>query len=162
MLYTEHDREVIRSMLRRRWLMTAIPSALILIAAIVIFVMGRMERSDTLWMLTAALTVVGGGYFLFFYGVLVHPARIYRTHLGYMLEGRMRVTTGVYKSFSPETTDHDGLEAHAMLLNIGDKDDPEDDRLFYYDALKPAPAYPLGTRVTVKSNDKMVSSITEA
>ena len=38
----------------------------------------------------------------------------------------------------------------------------EDDRLLYYDAEKPAPAMPIGTRVRVESNDKMVCGIWEA
>ena len=38
----------------------------------------------------------------------------------------------------------------------------EDDRLFYYDDEKPAPQLPIGTRVRVESNDKMVSGIWQA
>ena len=85
--------------------------------------------------------------------------RIYRKHLTYMLNGRMRVTTGVFKSFSEDVSDREGLDCYAMLINVGDKDDPEDDRLFYYDVHKPAPEMPLGTMITVHSNDKMVSAI---
>jgi len=45
-----------------------------------------------------------------------------------------------------------------MMLNVGSTDDPEDDRLFYYDVHKPRPECALGTMVTVHSNDKMVAS----
>ena len=72
---------------------------------------------------------------------------------------RKRTTTGVYKFFSEDIYDRDGLECHSMLINIGEKNDPEDDRLFYYDAYKPAPAFEMGEKITVISNDKMVSSI---
>ena len=51
------------------------------------------------------------------------------------------------------------MEVYAMLLNVGTRNDPEDDRLFYYDAYKPLPAMPIGTRVTVESNDRLVSSM---
>jgi len=46
-----------------------------------------------------------------------------------------------------------------MLVNVGERNDPEDDRLFYYDAYKPLPAMPIGTRVTVCSNDRLVASM---
>jgi len=94
--------------------------------------------------------------------VYVRPALIYRKHVRYMLHGRMRQTTGLFKSFSEDVSDREGLECHAMLLNIGEKDDPEDDRLFYYDSCKDRPAFAIGERVTVLSNDKMVSSMVKA
>lgn len=161
-MYTQEDFEQIKAMVKKRWLVAACPAAAIVLAGIVLFVLGRIARSSSMWILTAALTVIGGGYFLFFYGVYVRPARVYRTHVDYMLNGRMRETTGRFKSFSEEISDREGMECHAMLLNVGEKDDPEDDRLFYYDALKARPEMPLGTKVTVRSNDKMVASIERA
>ena len=149
-------------MLHKRWLVTLIPSLLMMAVGVVIFVYGQLNLNDVLWMATVALTLLGGGYFLFFYGVYVRPARIYRKHVMYMLNGRMRETTGVFKFFSEDVSDREGLECYAMLLNIGEKDDPEDDRLFYYDKYKDRPAFALGDRVTVLSNDKMVSSIKAA
>lgn len=158
-MYTQDDYNDICRMLKKRWWITTIPAVVVLAAAIVIFVYGQLNRSDTLWMVTSALTLLGGGYFLFFYGVYVRPVRIYKRHLTYMLHGRMRQTTGVYKAFSEDVSDREGLQCHAMLINVGDKDDPEDDRLFYYDVHKERPAIPFGTSITVHSNDKMVSAI---
>ena len=34
----------------------------VLIAAIVVFVVGRIHRSSSMWMLTSFLTILGGGY----------------------------------------------------------------------------------------------------
>ena len=48
-----------------------------------------------------------------------------------------------------------------MLLD-GGSGEAEDDRLFYFDDEKPAPAMPVGTRVRVVSNDRMVIDIREA
>lgn len=158
-MYTQDDYNVVCRMLKKRWWLTALPAALLLIAAVAVFVYGQLNRNDVLWKLTVLLTVIGGGYFLFLYGVYVRPVRIYRKHLTYMLNGRMRVTTGVFKSFSEDVSDREGLDCYAMLINVGGKDDPEDDRLFYYDVHKPAPEMPLGTMITVHSNDKMVSAI---
>ena len=161
-MYSDKDWAEINALLKKRWLHTLIPSGILLAAALVIFVYGQLNRSEHLWMLTSALTMIGGGYLLFFYGVYVRPALIYRKNLRFLLTGRKRVTTGIFKEFSEDICDRDGMEVYAMLLNVGDKNDPEDDRLFYYDAYKPQPQIPLGTCVTVYSNDKLVSSIEPA
>lgn len=158
-MYSEKDWQEINAQLKKRWLIALLPSGIVLTAAIVIFVYGQLNRSEHLWMLTSFLTLVGGGYLLFFYGVSVRPALIYRKNLRYLLNGRKRVTTGIFKEFSEDVTDHDGMECYAMLLNVGVKNDPEDDRLFYYDAYKPLPEMAIGTRVTVESNDKLVASM---
>ena len=158
-MYTQEDWNDVLTMVKKRWLVTIIPAALVMAAAIAIFVYGRIQRSDTIWMITSALTVLGGGYFVFFYGVYVRPALIYRKNLRFLLNGRKRVTTGILKEFSEDVTDRDGMEVYAMLVNVGERNDPEDDRLFYYDAYKPAPELALGTRVTVYSNDKLVASM---
>ena len=57
-------------------------------------------------------------------------------------------------SLAPEPVEFD----HILVVGL-DKNDPEDDRLFYYDAYKPLPSMPIGTRVTVESNDRLVSSM---
>lgn len=162
LMYSEQDWKEINALLKKRWLITLVPSGIALAAAIAIFVYGQLNRHEYLWMLTAFLTLLGGGYFLFFIGVYVRPALIYRRNLRYLLNGRKRVTTGIFKEFSEDVTDRDGMEVYAMLLNVGQKNDPEDDRLFYYDAYKPLPTLPIGSRVTVYSNDKLVSSMDPA
>lgn len=158
-MYTQQDLQDMERLVRRRWRTTVIPAILLLLIATVIFVRGQLNRSDTLWQLTTALTILGGGWFLFLYGLYVRPARQYRTHVRYMLQGRLRSTTGVFKSFAEDVSNREGVECHAMLINVGDKDDPEDDRLFYYDVYKPRPDMPIGSRITVTSNDRMIASI---
>lgn len=161
-MYTQTEFEQVKSMLKKRWWITALPTVLIGIAAIVLFVVGRLERSSQMWMVTAALTVVAGVYFLFLYGVYVHPMHLYQKHIYYMLNGRKRETTGVLKSFAEDATDKEGLDCYALLVNIGERGDLEDDRLFYFDAHKQKPDMQPGTRVTVISNDTMVADITLA
>ena len=160
-MYTHNDWNEINTMLKKRWLMTLGPTLVVMAGAIALFVIGRINRSDSMWILTSFLTILGGGYFLFFFGVYVRPTLIYRKHLRYMLNGRMRETTGVLKSISEDVNVREGLECYAMFINVGQKNDPEDDRLFYYDVYKPLPEMPIGAQVTVLSNDKMVSSIKE-
>lgn len=157
-MYTEEDHRQAEALLKKRMWIATLPAALIAVVGIVLFVIGRMQRSDSMWIATAVLTILAGVYFLFLYGVYARPVRLYRKHVEYMLGGRMRETCGVFKSFAEETSDREGLECHALFINVGDKDDPEDDRLLYYDAQKPRPEIPLGTRVKVLSNDKMIAS----
>ena len=46
-MYTQEDWKDINTMLRKRWLITAVPAVLVLAAAIWVFVYGRMQRSDS-------------------------------------------------------------------------------------------------------------------
>lgn len=160
-MYTAEDEALARRLWKKRLGIALAPLALGLAAGIALFIVGRMQRSDTLWMVTAALTVLGGGAFLFLFGVWAKPARDYLRHVGLMLRGRKRETVGILTRFSPELCERDGLWCHAMMVNLGSGEE-EDDRLLYYDAEKPAPAMPIGTRVRVESNDKMVCGIWEA
>lgn len=158
-MYSEKDWNDINALLKKRWLITLLPFGIVFTAAVVLFIYGQLNRSEYLWLLTSFLTLVSGGYFLFLFGNYLRPALIYRRNLRYLLNGRKRVTTGIFKEISEDASDHDGMEVYAMLLNVGERNDPEDDRLFYYDAYKPLPSMPIGTRVTVESNDRLVSSM---
>ena len=149
-MYTREDEDQARRLWKKR-----------LGLGVYVFIVGRIRRSDTLWMATAALPILGGGAFLFLFGVWAKPALDYLRHVERMLYGRKRETVGVLTRFSPELCERDGLWCHAMMVNLGSGEE-EDDRLFYYDDEKPAPQLPIGTRVRVESNDKMVSGIWQA
>ena len=56
-MYTEKELQAVSQMKKKRWWITLIPMVAALAAAIVIFVYGQVNRSDTLWGWTAALTV---------------------------------------------------------------------------------------------------------
>ena len=161
LMYTEADRLDASAQLARRRMLVYLPCGVAFAATVAIFVILQQRRLDWSWAVAAGLTVLFGSFLIFFQGVYVRPMALYRKHIGYMLDGRKRETTGVLKSFD-DACDREGLDCHAMMLNIGERDEPEDDRLFYYDAFKPAPAIPLGNRVTVYSNDKMVAGMKRA
>lgn len=156
-MYDQTDLDDVQRRLKKQRLIALIPSVLLLAAGIAIFVVGRMHRSDKAWMLTALLTILGGGCYLFIYGLFIKPAKAYRALIQDMLHGRLRQTEGIFKSFAQETCDREGLPFHALMLNVGDRDDGEDDRLFYWDAQKPLPQMELGNRVRIFSNDNRVS-----
>lgn len=110
-MYTREDEDQARRLWKKRLGLALVPMIVGLAAGITLFVVGRMRRSDTLWMATAALTVLGGGAFLFLFGVWAKPALDYLRHVERMLYGRKRETVGVLTRFSPELCERDGCGA---------------------------------------------------
>ena len=161
-MYTRQDQLTADRQTKQRMLITFIPAAVLLIAALTVFVIGRVNRSEEMWKITAALTVLAGVYAVFFFGVYAKPMRDYRNHINYMLDGRRRETTGYLIDFSENLSERNGVDCHALMINVGEKDDREDDRLFYYDVKKLPLSVEMGKKVTIVSNDRMVSDIREA
>lgn len=161
-MYTRQEQQQAAQQTRQRLMVTVIPAAVIFVIAVVLFVIGRLNRSEEMWKVTAALTLVAGVYVTFFAGVYVKPMRDYRNHINYMLDGRRRETTGYLIDFSENLSERNGVECHAIMINVGEKDEREDDRLYYYDVKKLPLPFEMGTKVTVASNDMMVAEIREA
>lgn len=159
MLYTETDHaQVTRERNKRRWVVL-LPTAVILLLAVASFVWFRLAHNVGGWIWTALITIVGGAYFLFFYEVYLRPVSQYRKHVEIMLNGRKRETLGILKERNDEVSDHDGMDCSSLTVNVGQRNDPEDDRLFYLDAQKTMPPIEVGTRVCVLSNDRMVADV---
>ena len=159
MLYSEIDRTQVTAELKKRRWVTVLPAAALVLLAIASFVWFRAHRDAGGWVWTGLLTVAGGAYFLFFYEVYLRPVSLYRKHVGYMLDGRQRETVGVLTAVHSEVQDKDGLDCISFILNVGDAQNAEDDRLFYLDALKSGAVLHVGSRFKVLSNDRMVSGI---
>ena len=160
MLYSQTDRDQALAMRKRRLLVVWVPAVLLLLTAIGSFVWYRINHDESGWIVTGLITILAGAYFIFFYGVYLRPALKYKRHLDYMLDGRKRVTEGILKEVSEAALDHDGIDCYSVMINIGEKDDPEDDRLFYLDAYKSMSEYQAGDRIRVESNDRLIASIT--
>ena len=161
-MYTRQDQQQAARQTQQRMLTAFVPAAAILVVAVILFIIGRQNRSEDMWKVTAALTVLAGAYATFFYGVYAKPMRDYRNHINYMLDGRLRETTGYLIDFSENLSERNGVDCHALMINVGEKDDREDDRLFYYDVKKLPLSVEMGRKVTIVSNDRMVSDIREA
>jgi len=163
MLYTETDRSQATAERAKRLWVVLVPTVLILLAAIATFVWYRLNRDASGWVLTGLITVVGGAYFIFFYDVYFKPVSIYKHHVDYMLDAHKRETVGLLKEIGGDVIDKDGMDCRTITVNVGDKNVPEDDRSFYLDALKAVPDdLPVGVRVRVLSNDRMVAAIDPA
>ncbi len=158
-MYRQEDHAAVQAEAKKRWIVTMLPGALLWAAGIAVFVVCQSQRQDWGWIFATACTIVGGAYVLFFYGVYLKPVLLYQRHVGYMLEGRKRETRGLLREVAWDVVDKDGLDCYAMTVNVGERNDPEDERLFYVDALKGRPDIPPGSPVTVVSNDKMVAEL---
>lgn len=161
-MYTRQEQQQADKQAKQRLLTVFLPAAVVFAVAVTIFVIGRLGRNEDAWKLPAALTLLAGVYAVFFYGVYAKPMLSYRKHLNYMLDGRHREATGYLTQFSENLSERNGVECHAIMINVGEKDDREDDRLYYYDVKKLPVAFELGEKITVVSNDMMVAELKKA
>ncbi|MBR3739028.1 MAG: hypothetical protein IKN04_01040 [Clostridia bacterium] len=150
-MYTEQDYTDICNQLKRRWLALGIPAVLLFMAVIVSFVL-RIR-----W-LTIVLSVLQGAFCIFSYGMLLSPVIAYRRHLDEVLHGKVRSTTGVFKEMENQPVMRDGVRYYPMMISVGDMENPEDDRLFYYDANLPRPDWKMGETLTVTAHDKSLGA----
>ena len=150
-MYTEQDYTDICNQLKRRWLALGFPAAVLFVAVIVSFVF-RIK-----W-LTIALSVALGAFCIFSYGMLLSPVIAYRRHLDEVLHGKVRSTTGAFKEMESQPVMRDGVKYYPMMISVGDMENPEDDRLFYYDANLPRPDWKTGETLTVTAHDKSMGA----
>ncbi len=161
MLYSQSDRDAVIARVKKRSAIVWTPAAVLLALAVAAFVFYRLRHDESGWIVSAIFTILGGGYAIFFYGVYLGPMRKYKKHLDYMLDGRKRVTEGILKEVTQTIQDREGVDCFSVLINVGEKNDPEDDRLFYLDAYKSMPSFQPGERVRIESNDRMIAGVTK-
>ncbi len=146
-MYTEQDYRDICAQANRRWAALLIPSALVLAGVVVSFIFRQK-------IVTMALSALLGMGFIFCYGLLIAPVTAYRRHLDEVLHGRVRQTTGAFKEMEEQSVLREGVRYYPMMINVGKMEEPEDDRLFYYDANLPRPDWQAGDMLTVTAHDK--------
>lgn len=156
-MYTQQEQAQAHALRMKRRRVAILPAVLMLAAALAIFVVGRIRRSEEAWMLTALFTVVGLSYLIFMLGVYVRPVACYDKHIEFMLNGKQHLTTGLLKEVGENLCQRNGVNCYPILINVGERDDGKDDRLFYFDALKEWPNIALGSRITIQYNDMMIS-----
>ena len=154
-MYTEQDYADISNQLKSRWTALGIPALALLAAVVASFVL-RIR-----W-LTIGLSLVLGVFCIFSYGMLLSPVIAYRRHLDEVLHGRVRSTTGAFKEMEAQTVMRDGVKYYPVMISVGDMENPEDDRLFYYDANLPRPDWKVGEMLTVTAHDKALGAWVKA
>jgi hypothetical protein len=101
---------------------------------------------------TMLVTVVWGSVSIFLWGMKLTPPRAYRKFLNEIHSGLSRETAGKVVSFSEDVSHREGLPFYQLVINIGDNKDPEDDRLYYWNAQKTKPAFIPGEHVKITSH----------
>lgn len=162
-MYTEQDYQDITALLKRRMLWVVIPGALLLAGLILCLIRReawgqQFHNAEFAKIVAIALTLALGAAIIFFQGLLVAPVAAYRRHLDGVLHLRTRQTTGAFKEMEPTPVTRDGVRFYPLLLNVGKMTEPEDDRLFYYDANLPLPDWQVGQRITVTAHDKALGA----
>lgn len=150
-VYTQDDLLSIKRQKTKRMVLVAIPAVLLFAGVIVSFIF-RVKY------VTMGLSVVLGAYIIFFYELFVAPVAAYQKHIDNALNGRTRSLTGAFKEMESTAVMREGVRYYPLLLNVGDMDSPEDDRLFYYDCNLPLPEWKTGDLLTVTAHDKAMTA----
>ena len=150
-MYTENDLNSAQQAVKRANLLMYIPAAVLFIGAILSFVV-RIK-----W-LTILLSILGGCWMVFTHQLCVIPRKGYMEHVRSALRVARKEAEGYYLRMEETPVERNNVMFYAFYINVGEKQDPEDDRLFYYDASRPLPGWKSGDRVLIRSYDKFVSS----
>ena len=150
-MYDDNDLNKALEASKRALLLMLVPAGVLLALAVWSFIV-RIK-----W-LTILLTALAGCWMIFIYHIKRVPARAYQEHVRSALRAPKKTAEGRYLRMEGTPVERSGVMYYAFYLNVGEKQDPEDDRLFYYDAMKPLPDWKSGDRLRVISYDKFVSS----
>lgn len=149
-MYTQQDYNEISTQWRQRWTKLA----LLMIVPLAVLIWSLIVRMQSL---TVGMSILMGCAMLFYYGVSISPIGAYRKHMGELLHGRNREMEGVFKGFEHQYAVRDGVRFLPMMLNVGDPEEPKDDRLLYWDLNLPLPDWQEGEQLWVASFDKSVT-----
>lgn len=150
-MYTQDDLNATHAQLCKRTIALCVPAVILLGLMVWSFII-RIEWA------TMLITCVLGAYIIFTHGLLLHPIIAYQRHLKDSLMGRTRETTGTFKEMELSPVTREGVRYFPMLISVGNPNEPEDDRLFYFDAILPRPAWQVGELLTITSHDKFVAN----
>ena len=89
---------------------------------------------------------------VFLWGMKVSPIRLMRKYMYETHSGLTKRAVGRVTFFAEDVTPREGIECRRVILNVGEKDDPNDERLFYWNAALPCPPYQLGCMAEVTSH----------
>lgn len=146
-MYTENDFLVARKNASIR-LILLIVLGLAFVAGVIVFNKLRIQAA------TMACAAVGFAVTYFLWSFKVSPWMKYNKYMREMKNGRKRITACEYVYFTPETRLFDGVEVHELVVRVGNEE--EDERLFYWDADKPAPEFNEGDSIEIESYGNFV------
>lgn len=150
-MYTQDDLKTVQEQYRKRWLWLVL-GLLLPTAGLVWSLVVRLQP------LTIGLSILTGCIFVFVHGVAISPVGAYRKHLSELLQGRNREMEGTFKGFDSRYAVRDRVRFLPLMLNVGDPQEPNDDRLLYWDLNLPLPDWHEGEQLYIASFDKAVTA----
>ncbi len=165
MLHGDTDRRRNADGIRRAWIglgaLTAVWAVLV-IASLIWRDASYMHNvnEQTSQIVTIGVTLLWGALGIFFWSMKLTPLLCYRKYLKEITSGLSRDVTGVVVRFDDTTTFRDGLSFYALVVDIGDTGDPEDERLLYWDAQLARPDIRPGERVSVTAHGNDMIGLT--
>lgn len=163
-LHGEAEKERIRGRIRR----------VLVIFAILTVIAGVLITGSLIWrdpthmnnpneqasqLITMGITLVWGVLIIFFWGMKLSPLLSYRRYLKEIYGGLSREVEGVITELETQTTFRDGLSFYRMIVNVGDLNNPEDERLLYWDAQLGAPTVKQGDNVYIEAHGNDIIGI---
>lgn len=151
-MYTNESYQQNRAQLRTRLWVCGLPVLALITLMLVSFFLRWPEA------LTVALSILGFGSGVLLYGMFISPVIAYGKHVHHALNGRTRSLQGVFVSMEEAPVGRDGVQFYPFVINVGDKGEEEDDRLFYMDANMPRPDWRVGEMLEITSYDNRVTA----
>ncbi len=149
-MYEQSDLEKEQKAISRLMLLMLLPAAILLGGVVWSFVV-RIK-----W-LTILLSILTGSWIVFIFQNCIAPRRAYAGHIENALHHADKCTEGVYLRTEQTPVERNDVMYYAFYMNVGEKMEPEDDRLLYLDALRPLPDWRTGDRLRVRHYDKFVA-----
>ncbi len=157
MLHGQAEADANRARIRRVLIvflfMTAVAAALVIFSLIwrdATHMHNPNEQASQ--MLTIGVTLLWGALILFFWGMKLSPLLCYRKYLREIHRGLSRTVEGVLTRVDEGLTFRDGINFIAVIVNVGNLEEPEDDRLLYWDARLRFPALSPGRAVRAQAH----------
>ncbi|MDR1569382.1 MAG: hypothetical protein LBS72_02700 [Oscillospiraceae bacterium] len=144
-VYTPADAQMLAAQLRARWIAASAYLG-VSVACLTVTLIARVQWA------TMVVSALAGGLAIFLWGMKVTPVLCYRRHLRDIGEGLSRSAVGRAARIDEDVSLRDGIECYAIIINIGDPKNPEDERLYYWDAQKGAPPFSTGDKVEITSH----------
>lgn len=99
-----------------------------------------------------AVTFVIGAIIIFLWSMKLSPLLAYRRYLRETAGGLTRDVQGIITRMDEDVTFREGLYFYGMIVNVGEPNNPEDERLLYWDAQKPKPAWHTGGSACLRAH----------
>ena len=148
-LYTPQALVDLKAQLKRRWLGLLLPE----LALLALLIYSLVVRNKAL---TVICSILMGCLAVGMITLSINPVRRYVLFLQEASQGRQRALEGRFKGFEQHLVLRDGVRFAPFTVNVGRPDEEMDDRLLYWDANLPRPAWQPGDGLWISSFDKSV------